>query len=125
MDFGAFEGKTAQELSGTPAYREFLKGGLDNPPPGGESARSAVTRSFRALSGMISDMMENGYTECAAITHGGVIMNMLAGFGLPKRRPLDYPCDFGCGYEILITAAMWQRSGAFEILGAFPEEPEK
>ena len=120
MDFGDFEGKTPQELKGDPAYAEFLKGGLDNPPPNGESARQVVTRCLKALTKIMDDMMTEGLTNCAVITHSGIIMNMLACFGMPKLPPMEYACGFGEGFEVLVTASMWQRSGAFEVLGSFP-----
>lgn len=125
MDFGVFENKTADELMNDPAYKKFLEGGLDNPPPQGESARDVVNRSFEALNIIISDMMYEGLTNCAVVTHGGIIMNMLSCFGLPKMKPVEYKCDFGEGFEILISASMWQRSNAFEILGRFPYEREE
>lgn len=122
MDFGDFEKKSAESLMNTPEYKEFLKGGLDNPPPNGESMREVVTRCLEALEFIVSDMMREGLTNCAAITHGGIIMNMLSCFGLPKFKPMELSCDFGEGYEVLVTADMWQRSGCFEILGRYPEE---
>ncbi|MGN1113924.1 MAG: histidine phosphatase family protein [Oscillospiraceae bacterium] len=124
MDFGDFENKKVENLANSEAYKKFIKGGLDNPPPNGESLRSVVNRSFEALNIIISDMMYEGLTNCAVVTHGGIIMNMLGCFGLPKASPLEYSCDFGEGYEILISASMWQRSNAFEILGRFPYNPE-
>ena len=124
MNFGAFENKTADELMDNAEYKKFLEGGLDNPPPQGESARDVVNRCYEALNIIISDMMYEGLTNCAVITHGGVIMNMLSCFGIPKLKPIEYKCGFGEGFEILISASMWQRSGAFEILGRFPYKPE-
>jgi alpha-ribazole phosphatase len=120
MDFGDFEGKAPAELKSDPAYAQFLKGGLDNPPPNGESARQVVTRCLKAFAKIIDDMMTEGLTNCAVITHGGIIMNMLACFGLPKQDPMAYACGFGEGFEVLVTASLWQRSGAFEVLGSFP-----
>lgn len=120
MDFGKFEGKTPDELKDDPDYAAFLKGGLDNPPPGGESAREVVTRCYDALTTIIGDMMQEGLTNCAVLTHSGIIMNLMAGFGLPKRAPLEYACGFGEGFEVVLTASMWQRSGAFEIVNTFP-----
>lgn len=120
MDFGKFENKTPEELKNDEDYKKFLEGGLDNPPPGGESARQVVTRCFEALSVIIGDMMEEGLTNCAVITHSGIIMNMMSCFGVPKRKPIEYACGFGEGFEVIVSAAMWQRSGAFEILGKFP-----
>ncbi|MCC8192071.1 MAG: histidine phosphatase family protein [Ruminococcus sp.] len=125
MDFGDFEGKTAEELQDTPEYKKFLKGGLDNPPPNGESMREVVTRCFEALNAIVSDMMQNGFTNCAVITHGGIIMNMFSCFGIPKLSPLEFPSDFAEGYEVLVTASMWQRSDCFEIMGKFPYSDEE
>lgn len=120
MDFGDFEGRKAEDIMNTPEYKRFLKGGLDNPPPNGESMREVVTRCLEALNVIIGDMMGEGLTNCAVITHGGIIMNMMSCFGLPKLAPMEFPCDFGEGYEVLVTASMWQRSGCFEIMGRFP-----
>ena len=121
MDFGDFEDKTVDELMDTPEYEAFIKGGLDNPPPGGESLRQVVNRCYEAIKIIISDMMYEGMTNAAVVTHGGIIMNMLSCFGLPKQKPMAYSCDFGEGFEVLVTAALWQRSEAFEILGRFPD----
>ncbi|MBO5447832.1 MAG: histidine phosphatase family protein [Ruminococcus sp.] len=120
MDFGSFENKKAEELIELPEYKQFIKGGLDNPPPGGESIREVVTRCYEAVKIIISDMMYEGLTNTAVITHGGIIMNMMSCFGVPKAKPMEFACDFGEGFEVLVTASMWQRSEAFEILGRYP-----
>ena len=122
MDLGDFENRTAAELASDPAYAKWIEGGLDNPPPHGESARAVVNRCYEALNIIISDMMYENFTEAAVVTHGGIIMNMLSCFGVPKLTPDSYRCDFGEGFEISVTASMWQRSGAFELLRRFPEE---
>ena len=49
---------------------------------------------------------------------------MLTCFGLPKINPNDIYIDAGEGAEILVTADMWQRSQAFEILGKVPYVPD-
>lgn len=120
MDFGKFENKTMDELKDDPDYAKFLKGGLDNPPPGGESVRELISRCFEALNTILRDMSDEGLTNCAVVTHSGIIMNMLACFGLPKRRAIEYACGFGKGFTVLASADMWQRSGAFEIIDEFP-----
>lgn len=120
MDFGNFEGKRAIDLMETEEYKQFIKGGLNNPAPNGESMQSVIERCYTAISYIVQDMMNNGLTNCAVVTHGGIIMNMLSCFGMPKMNPMDLPCDFGEGYEILVTADMWMRSHAFEIMGKYP-----
>ena len=120
MNFGDFENKKAESIMNTPEYKKFLKGGLDNPPPNGESMRMVVERCIKAMEKIVSSMLQEGMTNCAVVTHGGIIMNMLSCFGVPKYNPNDLACDFGEGFEVMISAAMWQRSTAFEILGRFP-----
>lgn len=120
MNFGSFENQPAEKLMKTEEYKLFMKGGLDNPPPNGESMRSVVERCYWAIDFIITDMMKHCITHTAVITHGGIIMNMLSCFGLPKASPMEWPSDFGEGYEVLVSADMWQRSNAFEIVGRFP-----
>lgn len=120
MNFGDFEGKNVKELAQNEGYKKWLKGGIDNCPPNGESLRDMVIRTYRALQEILQDMMNEGLTHCGVVTHAGIIMNMLACFGLPKMKPMEFATEVGEGYEILITAQMWQNSNAFEILGKLP-----
>ena len=120
MDFGIFEGLPAEELIGLDSYKKWLKGGLDNPPPNGESLRSMMTRCWSALNLMILDMMKSGFTHTGVITHSGILMNMMSCFGLPKMKPMEFACAPGEGYEILVSAMMWQNGNTFEILGKIP-----
>ncbi len=120
MDFGVFEGLPAEELVRLDSFKKWLKGGLDNPPPNGETLRSMMLRCYSALNLMILDMMKEGFTHAGVVTHSGILMNMLSCFGLPKKKPMEFSCEPGEGYEIVVTAMMWQNSSAFEILGKVP-----
>ena len=121
LNFGEFDGKSADELVGREDFRTWLRGGApDVRPPGGESIEELCIRTYRALGRILMDMMENEFYHCAVVTHGGVISNMLACFGLPKISAKELQCEPGEGYDILMTAQMWQRSQAFEILGMVP-----
>lgn len=121
LNFGDFEGKYAVDLIGREDYRTWLKGGApDIKPPNGESVEELCIRSYKVLYRILMDMMENDLSHCAAITHAGVISNMLACFGMPKISPKELQCEPGEGFEILFTAQMWQTAQAFEILGMTP-----
>ncbi len=120
MDFGKFDGKSADELIGLPEFKEWLHGGAECAPPEGESMADVQLRIFKSLAVIIQDMMTNDLEHCAVVTHGGIITSMIAGFGLPKIDPNELRPEFGEGYDIHITAALWQRSGAFELLGMTP-----
>ena len=121
LNFGEFDGKSVDELIGREDYKTWLRGGSpDVRPPGGESAEELCIRSYKVLHRMLLDMMENDLEHCAVITHGGVITNMLACFGLPKLSAKEITCEPGEGFEIMFTAQMWQQAQAFEILGMTP-----
>ncbi len=120
MDFGVFEGLPASELIQLDSYKKWLKGGLDNPPPNGETLRNMMMRCYSALNLIIMDMMKNGYTHTGVVTHSGILMNMMSCFGLPKMKPMEFACEPGEGYEILVSAMMWQNGNTFEILGKIP-----
>ena len=76
MDFGIFEGLKAEDLVNLDSYKKWLKGGLDNPPPNGESLRNMMVRCYTALNAIILDMMNEGITHAGVMTHSGILMNI-------------------------------------------------
>ncbi len=122
MDFGVFEGLPVSELMELDSYKKWIKGGLDNPPPNGESVRSMLERIYSGLNLIIMDMMKENITDAGLVTHSGIILNILSGFGLPKMKPMEFACLPGEGWKINVSAMMWQNGGAFEILGRVPAE---
>lgn len=120
LDMGEFENKSVDELINRRDYKEWLRGGRDSRPPQGESLDEMTARTYTALHNIIMDMMNDGLTHCAIITHAGIISNMLSCFGLPKYDPKYLNADFGEGFDIIVTAQMWLNSQAFEILGYCP-----
>lgn len=121
LDFGEFDGKSVSELIDREDYKNWLKGGSpDVRAPGGESTQELLVRLYKGLHEIIMDMMEEELTHCALITHSGIVTNLMSAFGLPKIQPKELICDAGEGFEVIITAKMWQQSQAFEILGKIP-----
>lgn len=120
LNFGDFEGKCVDELINRDDYKAWLGGGRDTRAPKGESLEEMTARTFSALHSIIMDMMNSGLTHCAVITHGGIISNLLTGFGLPKYDPKYLNAASGEGFDLMITAQMWLNSQAFEILGYCP-----
>ncbi|MCD7890791.1 MAG: histidine phosphatase family protein [Ruminococcus sp.] len=122
LDMGIFENKSVNELIDRDDYKEWLKGGKDTRPPGGESLEELTARTYKALHEIIMDMMNDGLTHCAVITHAGLISNMMSCFGIPKYDAKYLNPEPGEGYEIIVTTSMWLNSQAFEILGVVPYE---
>jgi alpha-ribazole phosphatase len=64
--------------------------------------------------------MKTGTTKSAVITHGGVIMALLAAFGLPEAPMHEWLTPSGCGYTIRITPSVWMRGQKFEVIAEIP-----
>lgn len=125
MDLGDFDGRTLDELINDPNYKKWLKGGKDNVPPNGESSEEVMARVFKALHVIIMDMMQEEIHNAAVITHAGLIVDMLVGYSIPKVDEKKLSIPFGEGFDLLATAAMWQRSQAVELCGICPYEREE
>ena len=119
-NFGDFENKTALELDGRPDYAAWASGDMPA-PPGGESSKDFVARTALGLNDMLRIMMEREEYEAAAVMHGGSIMMLLAACGLPQQPPAMWTSENGCGYTILITPSLYQKTGAVEVIGYLPE----
>ncbi len=116
-DFGDFEGKTQEELKNLEEYTEWLKGGYDSCPPNGESYGDFTLRCLNGLDEIFRDMMHDKVSKAAVITHAGVIMNLMSGYGLPKGKPADFALNQGECIRIDLSTFLWQTGPAFEIVG--------
>ena len=85
MDFGIFEGRSAAEMSGDPAYRQWVDGFCQGPVPGGESKDSFSRRTCRAFAALLDGAADRGEESLAVVAHGGTQMAVLERYVLPRR----------------------------------------
>lgn len=123
-NFGEWEGKTAEELKTDPDFEKWLAGDNSVKPPRGESNDDFVRRICKMFESIVEGLMKTGTTECAIITHGGVIMTLLAVYGLPQAKPFEWTMDNGFGYSLRVTPMLWQRDKVCEVFSALPYEKE-
>ena len=84
MDFGAFEGKTIEELEGEESFGRWLADSAHNAPPDGETGLQMAERLVGAVSEVLAHMMQNRITSAAVVTHAGVINTLLSLCGFPQ-----------------------------------------
>ena len=121
LDFGDFEGKTYDQLKDREDYRQWLANSLTTAPPGGESGEEFMSRLVVGLNEVFAQMMEEKLDDAVVITHGGVIMTLLHGVGLPKTEFGTWQAGNGEGYTVAMNTAMWMRDRAFEIVAPIPQ----
>lgn len=122
-DFGEFEGHTADELKPYPEFGKWLAGGEDARPLNGESNREFATRVCTAFNELVEGLFKTGTRNVAVVTHGGVIMTLMAAFALPQLPMTEWLCPAGCGYTLRITPEIWAQVGKAETIADVPDEP--
>ena len=127
IDFGEFEGKNYQELSGNKDYQAWIDSGGVMPFPGGEGRDTFMQRSLSGFREMLyaiadfeggealregealqsgEDALKGGDETCAcaaAVVHGGTIMSVLS--QLYGGDYYDYQIPNGAGYLVTIRMA--------------------
>lgn len=123
-NFGEWEGKTAEELKNDPDFEKWLAGDSSVKPPRGESNADFTRRICRMFESIVEGLMKTGTTESVIVTHGGVIMTLLAVYGLPQAKPFEWTMDNGFGYSLRVTPMLWQRDKVCEVFQTIPMESE-
>ena len=124
-NFGEWEGKTADELKDDADFRKWLAGDNTVKPQRGESNADFVRRICKMFESIVEGLMKTGTTESVIVTHGGVIMTLLAVYGLPQAKPFEWTMDNGFGYSVRITPMLWQRGKVTEVFKRIPEQKEE
>ena len=124
-NFGEFENKTAAELEKSPVFPRWLAGEKGVAPPFGESNEEFAARVCETFEKVAEGLMKTGTTSAAIITHGGVIMTILAAFGIPEYPMHEWLTPNGCGFTIKVNPSLWMRAKKFEVFSEFPYEREE
>ena len=115
IDFGDFEGKTANELEILPSYADWAAGRI-TAAPGGEDNTEFAKRLCVGLNEIVRDMMQKGAEHAAVIMHGGAIMMLLASCAVPRKSMVEWTCPSGSGFSILVTPSLYHSSGVVEVI---------
>lgn len=83
MDFGDFEGRSANDMEHDEAYRRWVDGGCVGTCPHGEGQDEFVERVARGVTAIVRDAWCQGVKRAIVVAHGGTIMAALCGLGDP------------------------------------------
>ncbi len=122
-DFGEWEGKSAAELASDPRFGQWLQNSDQTPPPGGESGKTFASRIGRGFEHLVETMSAEGTTHAAVVTHGGVIMTILAMYGLPQAPSYQWRMDNGYGFSVRVNPFLWMRERVVEVFDTCPPAP--
>lgn len=109
-DFGDFENKNYQELSGNREYQAWIDSGGSLPFPNGESREHFRNRNLEGFAGIVAECIRQEKKSAALVVHGGTIMNIMEAYGTPKRKFYDWHVKNGRGYQVCFDSLMWEKN---------------
>ena len=104
MDFGIFEGRSADEMASDPQYRRWVDSMCEGPVPGGESLeqfRKRVTERFESLAAQV---LSEGGRDLLIVAPGGTQMAVMERFCTRKRPYWSWQSPPGEAVRAVITA---------------------
>ncbi len=108
MDFGAFEGRSAEEMREDAAYRAWVEGGCLGFCPGGEDKAGFTRRVCESFAALLEEALSRGEQRLVIVAHGGTQMAVLERWGRPERPYFACCARPGAGY--LLSAAAWPEA---------------
>ena len=120
MCFGVSQGQPLEQLLKDRAVARWMDPNSQEVPQGAEGRAAFYKRTGDMLLKLFEYLLRSHTEEAACITHGGVIMSMLAQHALPQRKPEDWMTDPGCGYSVRCDAEMWMRDRLVEAFDVVP-----
>ncbi len=114
MDFGIFEGRSADEMADDLAYRQWVDGGCLGPIPEGESKDAFSARTCAAFAALLDGAVAAGEDPLVIVAHGGTQMAVLERYGRPHRDFYAWPARNGGGY--VLDASRWEQERTLTVL---------
>lgn len=114
IDFGAWEGLTAEEVSerDPQGYRQWKRGDEDWAFPDGDSRRGFVDRVSQAA----VDVFGEGTERCLAVLHKGVVKTIVGTLlGQTHTIYSRMPCELGSIHRLVRSRGAWRRVGECEV----------
>ncbi|MDO4732096.1 MAG: histidine phosphatase family protein [Bacillota bacterium] len=114
MDFGTFEGRSAEEMREDADYRKWVESGCLLPCPGGEDIMGFAQRIRQTLYPLVQQALSRQEKELVIVSHGGSIMAAMASYAQPAQEYFHWYVENCSGYRARIREESWQKKPAFE-----------
>jgi alpha-ribazole phosphatase len=107
MDFGDFEGRSADEMAEDAAYRCWVDSNCTLPCPNGEQMDGFGDRTCRTFDAVVRQCIDRGDTRLIIVAHGGTIMSILDRYGMPRRAYYEWYVGNCGGYRAQLDETAW------------------
>lgn len=101
-NFGAFEGRSWDELENDPVFRAWQAGDPDVTFPEGEKLSHHLERSRSGVARILEQARGMGVERIGIVAHGGTLMAAMSGYAVPHKSYYDWlPRNCG-GYLVSV-----------------------
>lgn len=107
MDFGLFEGRTADEMSDDLLYQTWVEGECKGPCPKGESREGFAARTCVAFSEVVGESISRRHSYLIIVAHGGTIMSVMERFASPGRAYWEWHVGNCDGFKMQLDEESW------------------
>ncbi len=107
MNFGDFEGRTAEEMEHDSAYCTWVAGNCLDACPNGESVPQFARRAAEAFAWVVGDAAKRGLKQIGVTAHGGVIMAVMYSFTHSDRSYYDWYVQNCGGFRLVLDESAW------------------
>jgi len=112
MDFGEFEGRSANEMTADEAYRAWVEANCEPTPPGGaESWQEYSDRVCAALLRLLKEAADRGEKRVVTVSHGGTIMAAMSRWARPEKPYYMWNPHHCSGYAVELGS--WNGDSEF------------
>ena len=118
--FGEFENKTPQELERHPLFQRWIAGEPGLVPPFAEDLERFQSRICDTFARVADGLLKTHIRHAVIITHGGVIMALMAAFALPEAPMHEWLTPSGCGFTLRADSSIWPRGRKCEAIDEAP-----
>lgn len=116
MDFGDFDGRTADEMADDPAYRAWVDGGCTGRCPNGEDRAEFCARVCAAFDKLLERAAARGDERLVIVAHGGTQRAVMSCCSLPESDYFAILPPNGGGYVLDYDAALWAEKKKLRLL---------
>lgn len=109
MDFGDFDGRSANEMAEDAAYRAWVDGGCVGRCPNGETRAEFSARTCDAFAALVERAAAEGAERLVIVAHGGTQRAVMERMSQPGCGYYDFQPENGGGFVFEYDAALWER----------------
>ena len=102
MNFGAFGGRSADEMENDPDYQAWVESWCTLPCPGGESLEEFTDRVAASLDAFLREAQERGESRVILVAHGGTMMASMSRFGDGSKDYYEWLVGNCEGYRLAV-----------------------